>query len=42
MRKTHIVMNNPIIVDQTILDKSKELIYKFYYDYLRPKFKDKM
>ena len=42
MRKTHIVMNKPIIVGQTILDKSKELMYKFYYDYLRPKFKDKM
>ena len=35
-------MNKPIIVGQTILDKSKELMYKFYYDYLRPKFKDKM
>ena len=42
MRKTYIVMNKPIIVGQTILDKSKELMYKFYYDYLRPKFKDKM
>ena len=30
MRKTHIVMNKPIIVGQTILDKSKELMYKFY------------
>ena len=42
MRKTHIVMNKPIIVGQTILDKSKELMYKFSYDYLRPTFKDKM
>ena len=41
MRKTHI-MNKPIIVGQTILDKSKELMYKFYYDYFRPKFKAKM
>ena len=42
MRKTHIVMNKPIIVGQTILDKSKEFMYKFYYDYLVPNFKDKM
>ena len=42
MRKAHLVMNKPIIVGQTILDKVKELMYKFYYDYLRPKFKDKM
>ena len=42
MRKTHIILNKPIIVGQAILDKSKELMYKFYYDYLRPKFKNKM
>ena len=42
MRKTYIVMNKPIIVGQTILDKSKELMYKFSYDYLRLTFKDKM
>ena len=42
MRKTHIVMNKPIIIGQTILNKSKELMYKFYYDYLKPKCKDKM
>ena len=42
MRKTHIVMNKPIVVGQAILDKSKELMYSFYDEYLRPKFKDKM
>ena len=42
MRKTHIIMNKPIIVGQTILDKSKDLMHKFYYNYLRPKFRDKM
>ena len=42
MRKTRIVMNKPIIVGQAILYKSKELMYSFYYEYLRPKFKDKM
>ena len=42
MRKTHIVMNKPIIVGQAILDKGKELMYEFYYSYLKPKFKDKL
>ena len=42
MRKTHIVMNKPIIVGQAILDKGKELMYEFYYGYLKPKFKDKL
>ena len=42
MRKTHIVLSKPIIVGQAILDKSKELMYSFYYEYLIPKFKDKM
>ena len=42
MRKTRIIMHKPIIVGQAIFDKSKELMYKFYYDYLRPKFKNKM
>ena len=42
MRKTRIYMDKPILVGQTILDKSKELMYQFYYDYLKPKFKDKV
>ena len=39
MRKTRIYMDKPIMVDQAILDKSKELMYHFYYDYLIPKYK---
>ena len=35
-------MDKPIIVGQAILDKSKELMYEFYYDYLQPKYKDKL
>ena len=35
-------MDKPILVGQTILDKSKELMYEFYYEYLQPKYKDKM
>ena len=42
MRKTRIYMDKPILVGQAILDKSKELMYQFYYDYLKPKFKDKV
>ena len=42
MRKTRIYMDKPILVGQAILDKSKELTYQFYYDYLKPKFKDKV
>ena len=39
MRKMHIYMDKPIMVGQAILDKSKELMYHFYYDYLIPKYK---
>ena len=42
MRKTCIYMNKPILVGQSILDKSKELMYKFYYVYLKPKYKQKL
>ena len=35
-------MDKPILVGQTILAKSKELMYEFYYEYLQPKYKDKM
>ena len=41
MRKTRIYMDKPILVGQAILDKSKELMYQFHYDYLKPKFKDR-
>ena len=33
-------MVKPIIVGQAILDKSKKLMYYFYYDYLKPKYKE--
>ena len=41
MKKTHILMNKPIAVGQSILDKSKELMYTFWYDVLKPIYKDK-
>ena len=42
MRKTRIYMDKPIMVGQAILDKNKELLYHFYYDYLIPKYKQKV
>ena len=39
MRKTRIYMDKPIMVGQATLDKSKEFMYHFYYDYLIPKYK---
>ena len=40
MRKRRIYMDKPIIMGQAILDKSKGLMYHFYYDYLKPKYKE--
>ena len=33
-------MDKPILVGQAILDKSRELMYRFFYDYLKPKYRD--
>ena len=42
MRKTHVLMNKPIFLGQAILDISKTLMYEFWYDYLKPKYGDKV
>ena len=42
MKKTKISMNKPILVGQTILDKSKIIMYKFLNDYIKPKYQDKV
>ena len=42
MRKTRVLMDKPILVGQAILDKSKEFMYQFYYEYLKPKYKEKV
>ena len=42
MRKTNLFMNKPIYLGKTILDISETLMYEFYYDYLKPKFEDKV
>ena len=45
MRKTRIYMDKPMAVGQAALNavlNSKILMYKFYYDYLRLKYHDKI
>ena len=33
-------MNKPINLGMSILDISKKLMYKFWYDYIKPKYED--
>ena len=42
MRKTKVTMNKPVYLGQAVLDISKTLMYEFYYDYLKPKYGDKV
>ena len=42
MRKTNVYINKPIYLGQAILDISKTLMYEFWYDYLKPKYGDKV
>ena len=35
-------MNKPVYLGQAILDLSKITMYEFYYDYLQPKYDDKV
>ena len=41
MRKVEVKMNKPIYLGQEILDISKTLMYEFWYDYIKPKYKEK-
>ena len=41
MKKTEVKMNKPTYLGQAILDISKMLIYKFWYDYVKPKYSHK-
>ena len=38
MNKTKVKMNKPMYLGLTILDISKILMYKFWYDYMKPKY----
>ena len=42
MKKTKVVMNKSVYLGQAILDISKTLMYEFWYDYLKPKYGDKI
>ena len=41
MEKTTVKFNKPIQIGMTILDLSKTLMYRFHYDYVKPKWGDK-
>ena len=41
MRKTKILMNKPVYLGQAILDISKILLYEFWYDYIKRKYREK-
>ena len=41
MRKTKIIMNQPVYLGQAILDISKTFMYEFWYNYIKPKYQEK-
>ena len=41
MKKTRVKMVKPLYLGMSILDISKTLMYEFWYDYVKPKYKDK-
>ena len=42
MKKTRVKLNKPIYLGMSILDISKTLMYEFWYDYIIPKYGDKI
>ena len=42
MKKTEAKMNKPMYLGEEVLDISKTLMYEFWYDYLKPKYGDKV
>ena len=42
MKKTRVKMNKPIYLGLSILHISKILMYEFWYDYIKPKYNDKV
>ena len=40
MKKTKVKMNKPVYLGMSTLDISKTLVYEFWYDYIKPKYKD--
>ena len=41
-KKAKVKMNKPIYLGMSILDISKTLMYEFWYDYIKPKYQDKV
>ena len=41
MKKTRVKMTKPLYLGMSILDISKTLMYKFWYDYIKPKYEDR-
>ena len=41
MEKTEVKINKPMYLSQTILDISKILMYEFWYEHIKPKYKEK-
>ena len=41
MAKTKVKMNQPVYLGMTVLDISKMLMYKFWYDYIKLKYEDR-
>ena len=41
IKKSEVKMNKPIYLGQAILDINKTLMYEFWYEYIKPKYKDK-
>ena len=41
MSKTQIFMNKPVYLVLSILELSKIVIYDFWHDYVKPKYKEK-
>ena len=42
MGKIKVVMNKPVYLGQAILDLSKIIMYEFHYDYMVPKYGEKL
>ena len=40
-KKIKVKINKPVYLGMSILDISKTLMYQFWYDYIKPKYKDK-
>ena len=41
MKNTRVKMNTLVYLGMSMLDISKTLMYEFWYDYVKPKYKDK-